>query len=232
MRLEDSWFKAMLDSPDLRSTQTLKLELETLNYKVDQLMPIVERLKRLESKEYHTHVVDGEPTPTKFVLTGEPEVNKWTGPADINGHRFGPYEGKTALNYHVVTLTWRLRFLEIPRAHVPELRRAPRVGAPESPVTTPKTGIPKDQLPKRPRAELFLTKPSTSKSRRRRRLTAWRSTKKEERANLFPALDNQRYLWTVQKWQDDVRRAVEVDRVLVGLVKARWAVAGSLLKWE
>ena len=31
------------------------------------------------------------------------------------------------LDYHVVTLTWALKFPQIPRAHVPTLRRAPRV---------------------------------------------------------------------------------------------------------
>lgn len=131
LRFEDRWFQAMLDSPDLRSTQTLKLELETLHYKVDQLMPIVNRLKRLESKEYESHAIEGKATTTKFKLVGEPEVFTWSGPTDINGQQFGPYRGKTSLNYHVVTMTWRLCFPRIPRAHVPELRRAPRIYEPE-----------------------------------------------------------------------------------------------------
>lgn len=94
-------------------------------------MPIVERLKRLESEEYETHVVHGKPAKTKFVLTGEPEVYTWSGPTNINGENFGPYKGKSTLNYYVVILTWKLRFPEIPRAHIPTLRRAPRTSNPD-----------------------------------------------------------------------------------------------------
>jgi hypothetical protein len=126
LRFEDKWFQAMLDTPDLRSTHILKLELETLDYKVNQLLPIVERIKAMESKEMDTHVVEGKPTPTRFVLYGEPKVYTWSGPTDINGHTFSHYGDKTALNYHVITLQWRLHFPEHPRANVQSLRCAPR----------------------------------------------------------------------------------------------------------
>jgi hypothetical protein len=68
LRLKDSWVAAMLNSPDLRSTHVFKLELETLDYKIDQLMPIVERIKKIESEAFETHIVDGKPTKTQFVL--------------------------------------------------------------------------------------------------------------------------------------------------------------------
>ena len=112
----------------------LKLELETLDYKVNQLMPILERLKSLRSKEFETHIVDGQPARTKFILRGEPAVFNWSGPANIDGQSFPPYTGKVKLNYHVVTLTWRLHFPGIPRAHIPSLRRAPRIGVPMGPL--------------------------------------------------------------------------------------------------
>ena len=133
LEFEDSWFQALLDTPDLRSTHTLQLELETLDYKVNQLLPIVERLERLESKEFVTHIVDGRTVSTKFVLHGGRQIHNWSGPANINGQEFNPYKGKHRLTYHVITLTWRLRFPELPNAHVPELRRAPRVGLSTSP---------------------------------------------------------------------------------------------------
>ncbi|KAK5124314.1 hypothetical protein LTR85_002017 [Meristemomyces frigidus] len=129
LRLQDGWVKAMLDSPDLRSTQTFKLELETLDYKVDQLAPILERLKGMVSEEMETHVVAGKPAKTKFVLTGEPETCSWEGPANIDNQQFGPYADRSTLKYHVVTLTWKLRFPDIPNGFVPRLRRAPRIGA-------------------------------------------------------------------------------------------------------
>jgi hypothetical protein len=126
LRLEDRWVKAMLDSPDLRGTETFKLELETLDYKVWQLEPIIERLKRMESEEMETHVIDGQPTKTKFVLVDQSKPWTWEGPTNIDGHDFDPYKGKTKLKYHVVTLTWKLRFPDMPGAFVPHLRRAPR----------------------------------------------------------------------------------------------------------
>ena len=137
LRFSDVWFQAMLDSEDLRSTHTLKLELETLNYKVEQLLPIVERLQRLESREIESHIVDGKAVRTKFVLHGRPEVQEWSGPIDINGANFDQYKGKDKLDYHVITLTWRLKFPQLPRAFVPKLRLAPRIGAPVSQTLSP-----------------------------------------------------------------------------------------------
>ena len=127
LRFKYEWFQAMLDSPDLRRTETLKLELETLDYKVDQLSPIVERIQRMESKEFETHIVDGRPTKTKSCLTGEPEVTGWTGPTNLDGKTYDPYKDRWKLNYRVFTLTWRLQFPQYPKAHIPSLRLAPPV---------------------------------------------------------------------------------------------------------
>jgi hypothetical protein len=127
LRFEYSWFQAMLDSPDLRRTETLKLELETLDYKVSQLNPIVDHILSLRSQELATHVVNDKPTTTRFVLTGEPEVSSWTGPTDLDSKEFAPYKDKKELKYHVVTLTWKLYFPQYPKAHVPNLRLAPPV---------------------------------------------------------------------------------------------------------
>ncbi|KAK5175811.1 uncharacterized protein LTR77_000951 [Saxophila tyrrhenica] len=141
LRFKDSWFKTLLDTDELRSTHIIKLDLETLAYKVKQLMPIVERLSQLESEEFETHFVDGKPTPTKFVLHRDPEVQKWSGPANIDNENFTPYDGKEKLDYHIVTLTWRLHFPKYPRAHVPTLRRSPRVGVSEDPPRDPESDV-------------------------------------------------------------------------------------------
>ncbi|KAK4958442.1 hypothetical protein LTR10_004870 [Elasticomyces elasticus] len=127
LRLQDSWVKALLNSPDLRSTQVFRLEMETLDYKVDQMMTIVERIKTIESEAYDTHIVDGNSTKTQFVLDEKVRTYDWDGPPNIANGTWDPYQGRHRLKYHVVTLTWRLRFPDIPRAFVPELRRAPRV---------------------------------------------------------------------------------------------------------
>ncbi|KAF2722066.1 hypothetical protein K431DRAFT_284272 [Polychaeton citri CBS 116435] len=136
LQLKDNWVKALLDSPDLRSTQTLILELETLDYKREQLERILERIRRFESEKRKTHIVNGSPTTTYFELAGEPKISTWSGPANLDGETYHPYAGKETLNYHVVTLTWRLRFPDLPTAdvHVPTLRLAPRATPTNTPV--------------------------------------------------------------------------------------------------
>ncbi|KAK5107887.1 hypothetical protein LTR62_000597 [Meristemomyces frigidus] len=137
--LHESWVQAMLNSPDLRSTQVFKLELETLDYKTDQLEPIVERIKALVSEEKATHIVDGQAVTTKFVLSDRQDSYTWQGPTNIDGKIFTRYDGKDRLIYHVVTLTWKLTFPSLPRAFVPQLRRAPRIPknkTPDSPNLT------------------------------------------------------------------------------------------------
>jgi hypothetical protein len=126
LALDESWVQAMLDTEDLRSTILIRLELETLDYKVEQLKPIVERLRKLESKEYQTHLVEGEPTATRFILQDIQDTYTWTGSSKINDDDYVPYAGRDTLNYHVVTLTWRLAFTQLLKAHVPTLRLAPR----------------------------------------------------------------------------------------------------------
>lgn len=92
----------------------------------------MERLKLLESEERETHVVDGQPVTTKFILRPETETYTWEGPTEIDGEKFTQYAGMATLKYHVVTLTWQLKFPSLPHANVAKLRRAPRVGEDES----------------------------------------------------------------------------------------------------
>ncbi|KAK0282091.1 hypothetical protein LTR35_007189 [Friedmanniomyces endolithicus] len=124
LRLEDSWVKALLDAPEMRSTPILKLELETLDYKADQLAIIVDRIKKIESAERASHYVGNYPTMTRFELADTQDTYTWEGPTKIDGRVRHAYEGRATLNYHVVTLTWNLRFTELPHASVPGLRRA------------------------------------------------------------------------------------------------------------
>lgn len=126
LELEESWVQAMLDGPDLRSTETFKLELETLDYKVKQLIPIVERLKQLTSALKLTHIINGKEAQTHFVLQDTTPSYTWQGPTNINHESFTPYANKKTLNYHTTTLTWKLRFPDHPHAHIPTVRRAPR----------------------------------------------------------------------------------------------------------
>ena len=243
LRFQDSWFQAMLDSPDLRSTQTLKLELETLDYKVVQLMPIVERLKRMESREYETHIVDGQAMTTKFVLHGEPEVYTWTGPANLDGGEYLPYRGKTSLDYHVLTLTWRLRFPSMPRAHIPTLRRAPRIAAtPPSVRETRQYDDPIRSGPRMPGGDSAEAPRHLSRAalRRQRRGESTYGSKAEENSHKYRLARGVReYLLAVQRWQGECWLVGEGNRFRALTARwqrerweARWRKEGCLLEFE
>lgn len=241
LKFRDHWFKAMLDSPDLRSTQTLKLELETLDYKVVQLTPIVERLKRLESREFETHIIDGKPTTTRFVLAGEGEVETWTGPANLDGREYHPYRGKTSLNYHVVTLTWHLRFPAFPRAHIPTLRRAPRMPR-DCPSAPHSSNLYEDPLPERQHGRAPTEMPRMTRAMRRRLAKGEivYGASADERARRY---DRTRsilcYLLEQQKWQGDcwiVGQRNGFSALGTELEKEKWErlwrEQGGLLKFE
>lgn len=260
LRFEDHWLKALLDTPDLRSTQVLTLELETLDYKVGQLMPIVERLKRLESNEYATHLIEGGPAQTKFVLTGEPEIFNWTGPSNIDGHDHEPYQGKATLKYHVVTLTWHLRFPEMPRANVAKLRRAPRLGNRDPLALLPSSASSFDtRTPDRPQQLIELERylspygdpnyapRDAARMRRRGAPLPARSARSEtavakaryERHRFQFWSTAQIYLRSLQKWQQDVHGAVERGRFRSMMAphrmetwEERWRREGSLLRFQ
>lgn len=89
--------QVLLNHPDLRRTEYLKLELETLDYKMSQLNPIVEHIKSLKSEEFNSHQVNGRTAATRFVLSGEPVNTSWAGPTDINGVNYAHYKDKTEL---------------------------------------------------------------------------------------------------------------------------------------
>ncbi|KAI6875672.1 hypothetical protein KC323_g125 [Hortaea werneckii] len=71
LRLSLKWVQALLNSPDLRNTEVIKLELETLDYKVDQLEPILEQIRGLQSLEVKTHLIDGKPAKIRTVRREE-----------------------------------------------------------------------------------------------------------------------------------------------------------------
>lgn len=223
----------MLDTEDLRSTPTLKLELETLDYKVNQLNPIVQRLCGLQSKEFATHLINGEPTITRFVLAGQPKVHAWSGPQDIDGETFDQYEGKSTLNYHVVTLIWNLRFTQIPRAHVPTLRRAPRIGAPQP---HPTSGT--DFAPPAPRPPSPVQNISAVAKRGAYVNSRLRSSRNDRRGYRHARGLWAKLLW-VQKFQDECVHGTARQSFVrqmgpwqVERWSRRWEEQGSLLRFD
>ena len=235
LRFKDSWFQAMLDSPDLRSTHILQLELETLDYKVKQLMPIVERLQNLESKEFNSHVVDGQELSSKFAPHGQPQVHTWSGPVNIDGQTFSPYEKKNKLDYHVITLTWRLKFPQLPKANVAQLRRAPRINNSSRIEFVTYPGMKFDdamaRIPSYYRGFNPFRTPLAIKRRRSRKDVVGEN----ERLRLLHA-DLQVRMMSVQ--QDDMQEVMRrrlfqsaMDRVIVERWKRRWQGENSILKF-
>jgi hypothetical protein len=229
----------MLDTEDLRRTQILKLDLETLDYKVDQLMPIVERLKQLESREIESHLVDGKPTKTKFVLSGEPQVQTWSGPTDIDGGTFHQYEEMNSLNYHIVTLTWKLHFLDYPRGHVPTLRLAPRLcefGMLHSP---PKKRNKWQEVELPPPPQLILYHVNTSEYSRRQERQLWREGRLEIGYHYLRMMNNfihtEKHLQYRADMHERLRRAQfleQMGRIHAARWEGGWDPAGSLLRLE
>lgn len=234
----DDWLAAMLDTADLRSTLLLKLELETLDYKVAQLMPIVDRLSRLVSNEYETHIVDGQPTTTQFVLQSSPEVYKWSGSSKINTKTYAPYRDRKTLNYHVVTLNWRLHFPQLPSAHVPAIRLSPRVVAPS---TVPLRNPTSDD---RARAEIGRSIPSVNYYETDHLSTVEQLWRFDMNGNLEDLAMYERMMDVQARLSGHERRHADIGEVFRRMAfndrmaeshttywRGRWEVEGSLLSF-
>ena len=227
LRLQDRFVQALLDTEDLRSTQYLKLELETLDYKMKQLLPIVERLKRLESKEFDTHVISGQPARTKFIMTDRPKTHEWVGPVNIDGEDFEPYADKKQLNYVVVTLTWQLHFPQFPHAHIPHLRLMPRLGEDAPFCRSAPVNIKAPEIDEG--APVYI-------SRRRRHHELFRLSRVEA-PNTVSRWGH--YVHKMSQWQAEAHEGVRRQRFCEAMgdlyaveVEKRWRAERSLLKLE
>lgn len=241
LRLDDAWLLALLNSPDLRSTHIFKLELETLDYKVTQLRPIVDHIKGLQSTEMTTHIVEGKPTSTFFALDDREESYTWQGPANINGQNFAPYKGKDRLNYHVVILTWRLRFPEYPNAFIPHLRRAPRA-TPSTPLIRDATQAHVDDLEKSRLESIYVSRQFDSASGRRHlgrerrkeysKMSSvqwrWYHQATERRKEIV-----QKSKWLASRWEGgrEAMFRAQVGMLYAAAVAARWEKERSLLSF-
>ncbi|KAK0276429.1 hypothetical protein LTR91_019547 [Friedmanniomyces endolithicus] len=228
LRLQDNWVKALLDAPELRSTPILKLDLETLDYKADQLAVIVDRIKMIESESRPSHYVGNSPTMTRFELVDKQDTSTWEGPTNIDDRVRHAYDGKATLTYHVVTLTWNLRFTELPHASVPGLRRASVSLSPD------KDPFAVDKDWGRAEGELRFWYAAILPRRREPRMTEWTEGMKQHHFMLR--------FWTQVRWVS--RRQAELGEAvrrrqfeeLCGAARerewaARWEAEKSLLKF-
>ncbi|KAK0311317.1 hypothetical protein LTR01_003312 [Friedmanniomyces endolithicus] len=224
----DNWVKALLDAPELRSTPMLKLELETLDHKADQLPVIVDRIKMIESESRPSHYVGNSLTMTRFELVDKQDTSTWEGPTNIDDRVRHAYDGKATLTYHVVTLTWNQRFTELPHASVPGLRRASVALSPD------KDSFAVDKDWGRAEGGLRFWYAAILPRRREPRMTEWTEGMKQHHFMLR--------FWTQVRWVS--RRQAELGEAvrrrqfeeLCGAARerewaARWEAEKSLLKF-
>lgn len=97
--MDRRWVRKLLRSPEASRIAEFRLELDTLDWKVDQLRPIVEKLKLAgEPKE-------GEDA--RWELVDPCDEITWSGPVNLAGHHHYIYEDREKLDYRVITLKWR-----------------------------------------------------------------------------------------------------------------------------
>jgi hypothetical protein len=92
----------MLRSPKAKRVAEIRLELETLESKVDQLRVIVEKLRSVGEA--------GEGEEAQWEVFVDPlEEITWSGPVDLDGVQHDIYKDCDMLDYRVVTMKWRRR---------------------------------------------------------------------------------------------------------------------------
>jgi hypothetical protein len=107
LSLDEHWVQSILDAPQLEGTQTVKLELETLASKQDQLEAIVERLQKLEGDLTPADPADdSNQQQNRFAFASPPEIWQWTRSPKLEGRDWPVFKHLKELKLHVVTLSW------------------------------------------------------------------------------------------------------------------------------
>lgn len=104
LRMDDSWLRRFKGNPGLRR---LRVEYETLNWKKDEMMRIVERNKKLKLP---VHSEDGCATGYEGYLIAEGvALAEWTwkGTSKLDGRTWDHHGSGDQVEYVVVTDTWK-----------------------------------------------------------------------------------------------------------------------------
>lgn len=96
LHMKTAWLPALLENEKFDGASVFKLELETLSWKVKQLLPIIEELKSAEFAKWHLDASSGE------------QIMKWYGPSVI-GYTDHTYGHVGTMVYVVHELIWRRR---------------------------------------------------------------------------------------------------------------------------
>lgn len=99
LRLGRKWVRVLLQSPEATRFSEFSLELETVEWNVDQLRKIVERLRSAEEAN--------ESEDVRWELVEPFEETTWSGPSNLGGHEHPIYANRDRLDYHAIEMRWR-----------------------------------------------------------------------------------------------------------------------------
>lgn len=101
LRLKCRWIRRLLACNEAARMSEFRLELETLDWKVDQLRPIVDNLRTAGQAKYSAH--------SRWELIEPSKEYAWSGPVNLGGREHAIYAHRDKLDYRVITMKWRLR---------------------------------------------------------------------------------------------------------------------------
>lgn len=101
LRLEDGWVRRLLRSPEAKRIAEFRLELETLEWRVNELRPIVEQLRLAGEAEEGEHA--------RWELVEPFEETTWSGPTNLGEYEHDIYADREKLDYRVIAMVWRRR---------------------------------------------------------------------------------------------------------------------------
>jgi hypothetical protein len=101
---DESRIRALLRTPAASHIAEFRLELETLEWNMNQLRPIVDKLRSLAIHDPEER--DG----IHWELVEPFEETTWSGPTNIDGADYDIYAKRDKLDYRIVTAKWKRRY--------------------------------------------------------------------------------------------------------------------------
>ena len=103
LRFKEDRIRALLRTTGASRIAVFRLELETLEWNMNQLRPILDKLRSLK-----IHNPD-EDAVIHWELVEPFEETTWSGPTDINEDELDVYAKRDKLDYRIVTMKWKRR---------------------------------------------------------------------------------------------------------------------------
>lgn len=96
------WLRKLLASAEASRTAKVRLELETLEWKAEELREVVEKVRRV-SECGNSECASAR----RWELVEPCEESTWSGPVNLGGHQHSIYARREKLDYRIVSMKWR-----------------------------------------------------------------------------------------------------------------------------